>query len=325
MIASSATAGQPRRPSTPDSSPSFIWAPSVSRGSWACWATTPSNALTYSSARRISTASETHLPSSEKTRTRAARVGHRAELGEPLAAEPDGDRADRLHVAVPGLAAEPPHLLDHAGGVGDRVGVGHRVHRGEAAERRGRGCRSRRSRRPRGRARAGGCAGRPGPGSATSPSASTTSAPAAARPAPTSAMHAVRRAAGRSASPPSSRAPLMTYALMPLMPALASVARRRRAAGRARPSGRSTPLVTCSTMTERAESATSAAISMPRFIGPGCMTIACSGSCAIRARVEAVAAAVLARAREERGVHPLALHPQHHHDVALGAARASRS
>ncbi len=72
MIASSATAGQPRSPSRPESSPSFIWASSVSRGSWACWAITPSNALTYSSARRISTASETHLPSSENTRTRAA-------------------------------------------------------------------------------------------------------------------------------------------------------------------------------------------------------------------------------------------------------------
>ena len=66
-------------------------------------------------------------------------VGHRTELGEPLAAEPDGDRADREDVAVPGLAAQPPHLLDDTGGVGDRVGVGHRVHRGEAAERRGLG------------------------------------------------------------------------------------------------------------------------------------------------------------------------------------------
>ena len=72
MIASSATAGQPARPSRPESSPSFIWACSVSRGSWACWAMTPSNAFTYSSARRIITASLTHLPSSEKTRTRAA-------------------------------------------------------------------------------------------------------------------------------------------------------------------------------------------------------------------------------------------------------------
>ena len=72
MIASSATAGQPRSPSRPESSLSFIWASSVSRGSCACWAMTPSKALTYSSARRMSTASLTHLPSSEKTRTRAA-------------------------------------------------------------------------------------------------------------------------------------------------------------------------------------------------------------------------------------------------------------
>ena len=63
------------------------------------------------------------------------RVGHRAELGEPLALQPDGDRADRVDVAVARLAAEPPDLLDDAGGVGDRVGVGHRVHRGEAAQR----------------------------------------------------------------------------------------------------------------------------------------------------------------------------------------------
>ena len=72
MIASSATAGQPASPRRPDSSPSFIWASSVRRGSWACWAITPSNALTYSSARRISSGSLTHFPSSEKTRTRAA-------------------------------------------------------------------------------------------------------------------------------------------------------------------------------------------------------------------------------------------------------------
>src|SRR6202044_271138 len=44
-----------------------------------------------------------------------------------------------------------------------------------------------------------------------------------------------------------------------------------------------TPLATCSTIVDRAESATSAAISTPRFIGPGCITMACSGSCAIRA------------------------------------------
>ncbi len=45
-----------------------------------------------------------------------------------LAAEADGDRADRVHVDEAGRLAEAPDLLDHAGGVGDRVGVGHRVH-----------------------------------------------------------------------------------------------------------------------------------------------------------------------------------------------------
>ena len=59
MIDSSATAGQPASPSSPDRAPSFIWAPSVSRGSWACWAMTPSNAFTYSRARRMSSGSET--------------------------------------------------------------------------------------------------------------------------------------------------------------------------------------------------------------------------------------------------------------------------
>ena len=43
-----------------------------------------------------------------------------------------------------------------------------------------------------------------------------------------------------------------------------------------------TPLATCSTIVDRGESATSAAISTPRFIGPGCITMACSGSSAIR-------------------------------------------
>ena len=45
-----------------------------------------------------------------------------------------------------------------------------------------------------------------------------------------------------------------------------------------------TPLATCSTIVERGESATSAAISMPRFIGPGCMTMASSGILANRSR-----------------------------------------
>ena len=60
-------------------------------------------------------------------------VGHRAELGELLPGQPDGDRTDRVDVAVAALAPEPPDLLDDAGGVGDRIGVRHRVDGGEAA------------------------------------------------------------------------------------------------------------------------------------------------------------------------------------------------
>ncbi len=65
------------------------------------------------------------------------RVRHRAELGELAAVQAGRYGADRLHVAVARLPAEAPDLLDDAGGVGDRVGVGHRVHGGEAAERGG--------------------------------------------------------------------------------------------------------------------------------------------------------------------------------------------
>ena len=120
-------------------------------------------------------------------------VGHRAELGQPLAGQAHGDRADREDVAVPGLAAQAPDLLDHTGGVGDRVGVGHGVHGGEAAERQRPGCRCRRSRRPRGPARAGGCAGRPGRAATIRPPASITTVPATGPRAPASAMIPSRR------------------------------------------------------------------------------------------------------------------------------------
>ena len=71
------------------------------------------------------TASSTHLPSSEKTRDAGGRLVHGAQLGELLALQADGDGADGLHVAVAVLLAEPLDLLDDAGGVGDREGVGH--------------------------------------------------------------------------------------------------------------------------------------------------------------------------------------------------------
>ena len=91
--------------------------------------------------------------------------------------QPDGDGTDRPHVAVAGLDAEAPHLLDDAGGVGDRVRVGHRVDGGEATDRGRAGCRTRRSRRPRGPARAGAVCRSTSPGRAIRPVASTTWAP----------------------------------------------------------------------------------------------------------------------------------------------------
>ena len=95
MMASSATAGQPARPRTPESSDSFIWAPAVRFGSCACWATKPPKDFTYSSARRISTASWTHMPSSENMRTRAcesaiAPRSARASPARPTVTAPTG-------------------------------------------------------------------------------------------------------------------------------------------------------------------------------------------------------------------------------------------
>jgi len=64
-------------------------------------------------------------------------VRHRTELGQLGSTEPDGDGADRLDVHQPGLTPEPPDLLDDAGGVGDRGGVGHREHGDITAQGRG--------------------------------------------------------------------------------------------------------------------------------------------------------------------------------------------
>ena len=252
----------------PDTSPSCIWAPAVSRGSSACWA--------IDAVERLHVLQRT--AHQQRVGDAVAVVGehpHRARRTSAIApssasrspAQPDGDRADRLHVDQAGLAAEPAHLLDHAGGVRDRVGVRHRAHRGVAAERGGLRAGDRPSRHPPGRVRAGGCAGRRGRAArsgrspsmtvgvrrqrviaATTPSSTAAVARSADRPAapPTDRSRVCgdhRHCHDRSASPPSS-----WY----------STAIRT-----------DTPLATCSTIVDRGESATSAAISMPRFIGPG--------------------------------------------------------
>ena len=63
------------------------------------------------------------------------RLGHRAELGELLPTQADRDGADGVDITVTGVLTEPPDLLDDTGDVGNRLGVGHRVHGGEATER----------------------------------------------------------------------------------------------------------------------------------------------------------------------------------------------
>ena len=109
MMLASATAGQPGRPSRPETSPSWQQACGPARlGSWLCWETTPSKARTYSRARRITRPSATQWPSSEKTCTFGAGAVHQAELGELRAVEALGDRADRDDVDQAGGEAERP-------------------------------------------------------------------------------------------------------------------------------------------------------------------------------------------------------------------------
>ena len=152
-------------------------------------------------------------------------VGHRAELGEPLPAQPDGDRPDRPHVAVPGLATEPPDLLDDPCGVGDRVGVGHRVHRGEAAERGGRGAGvDRLGVLPAGLAQVGVQVDQPGQRDQPVGVDDLGAGPVQAR--PDLADHTVLEHQVGRPRRPSSRAPFTTYALMPMPPSVAPESNR---------------------------------------------------------------------------------------------------
>ncbi len=62
-----------------------------------------------------------------------ARTRHGADLAESFTRETHRHCADRPHGDIAVLGAQRVHLLDHARGIGDRRGVGHRVHGGEAA------------------------------------------------------------------------------------------------------------------------------------------------------------------------------------------------
>ncbi|CAG7352660.1 hypothetical protein PICSAR7_01703 [Mycobacterium avium subsp. paratuberculosis] len=71
-IDSSAARGQPASPSRAAVGPSWATAPTVSRGSSACWAMSTPRPVAYSRARRITSGSCTQTPSSENIRTCAA-------------------------------------------------------------------------------------------------------------------------------------------------------------------------------------------------------------------------------------------------------------
>ena len=194
-----------------------------------------------------------------------------------------------------GRRAELEHLPHDGGAVDGGLGVGHGHDRGVAAEGGGPGARSRPSPPPPGPAGAGGRGGRPGPGPTTQPPASSTRAPAgASRPSPTAATTAVRRRARRPGGPRWRRRPCRPGSATRSRGtgAAPDPSRRNRTAMRT-----ATPLATWRVMTERGRSATSAAISTPRFMGPGCMTRASSASSAGPVAGEAVAGGVLPQRR----------------------------
>ena len=97
---------------------------------------TPSNARTYSSARRISRASATQWPSSENTRTPAAERAISPSSASSAPARPLLTAPTGTTWADPSRAAERGQVLGGLGGVGHRVGVGHGQHGGEAPARR---------------------------------------------------------------------------------------------------------------------------------------------------------------------------------------------
>ena len=133
-MVSSAMPGQPGRPSRPESSPSWQQALGPARwGSCACWETTPPKARTYSSARRMTRGVVDALAVVGEHADPGPAAVHQPQLGELLAGQALGDRADRLDVDQTGGPPEVEDPLGGLGGVGDRAGVRHGEDRGEPA------------------------------------------------------------------------------------------------------------------------------------------------------------------------------------------------
>ena len=205
---------------------------------------------------------------------RRSRVGHRAELGQPFTAQPYRHGTNGPYVAVAGLSTEPPDLLDDAGGVGDGIGIGHCVDGRESAKRRGGGSgRDRLGVLPTGLAQVSvqvDEAGEDDQAVSVDPLGAQSSQPAHIGDAAVPQVQIGCRPVGQRGSDDEvvgHRAPPSPESSVGRAPASSRYSTAIRTL---------TPFATCSTIVDRALSATSALISRPRFIGPGCMTMASS-------------------------------------------------
>ena len=132
---SSASAGMPLRPSRALTMPSFIAPP---RGERRLLAVIGDGDV---EGARVLERRAHELRAGDRLAVVAdgdrAGADHLAELGERLALLADRDRADRIDARRAGALRLPDDEADRGLIVGDRIGVRHRAHRGEAAGRRG--------------------------------------------------------------------------------------------------------------------------------------------------------------------------------------------
>ena len=157
------------------------------------------------------------------------------------------------------------------------------------------GCRSRSSRPPRGPARAGGRGGRRSPGATTQPvgvehlvaverprrrrrCGRRRSTSTSARRSPSRRPPAHRRSAASQRPPADSRARPRTPSRPARWRSIGCVAPSAPSSSNSTAMRTATPLATCWVITAPGSSAGSTRISTPRFIGPGCITRAWSGS-----------------------------------------------
>ena len=133
-IDSSAARGQPDKPNRAALGPSCATAPTVSRGSSACWAISTPSPVAYSK-RTTHHQRVVHADAVVGEHAHLGRArGHHSHLGELGSGQSHGDRADRVHVDQADLLAAVPHVVGDHRAVRHRRGVGHREDCGVAAQ-----------------------------------------------------------------------------------------------------------------------------------------------------------------------------------------------